>query len=64
MSGEEQIINKVANSALITFNLEDYYEPGDRILLDIKDQLYEGLVLREKDFRDFIKIHNWASIRK
>ena len=60
MSGEEQIINKVANSALITFNLEDYYEPGDRILLDIKDQLYEGLVLREKDFRDFIKNHNWA----
>ena len=60
MSGEEQIINKVANSALITFNLEDYYEPGDRVLLDIKDQLYEGLVLREKDFRDFIKIHNWA----
>ena len=60
MSGEEQIINKVANSALITFNLEDYYEPGDRILLDIKDQLYEGLILREKDFRDFIKIHNWA----
>jgi hypothetical protein len=60
MSGEEQIINKVANSALITFNLEDYYEPGDRVLLDIKDQLYEGLVLREKDFRDFIKIHNWT----
>ena len=60
MSGEEQIINKVANSALITFNLEDYYESGDRILLDIKDQLYEGLLLREKDFRDFIKNHNWA----
>jgi hypothetical protein len=60
MSGEEQIINKVANSALITFNLEDYYETGDRILLDIKDQLYEGLILREKDFRDFIKIHDWT----
>ena len=60
MSGEEQIINKVANSALITFNLEDYYESGERILLDIKDQLYEGLLLREKDFRDFIKNHNWA----
>lgn len=59
MSGEEQIINKVANSALITFNLEDYYESGDRVLLDIKDQLYEGLVLREKDFRDFIKSHHW-----
>ena len=60
MKEEEQIINKVANSALITFNLEDYYEPGDRVLLDIKDQLYEGLILREKDFRDFIKNHNWG----
>ena len=58
---EEEIINKVANSSLITFNLEDYYEPGERILMDIKDQLYEGLVLREKDLRDFIKNHNWAS---
>ncbi|HEX6223831.1 MAG TPA: DUF2480 family protein [Chryseolinea sp.] len=60
MKEEEQIINKVANSALITFNLEDYYEPGERILLDIKDQLYEGLILREKDFRDFIKNHDWT----
>ena len=60
MKEEEQIINKVANSALITFNLEDYYEPGDRVLLDIKDQLYEGLILREKDFRDFIKNHDWT----
>jgi Protein of unknown function (DUF2480) len=60
MNRDEQIINKVANSALTTFNLEDYYESGDRISLDIKDQLYEGLVLREKDFRDFIKNHNWS----
>src|SRR5918993_1344934 len=60
MNEGEQIINKVANSALATFNLEDYYEPGDRTLLDIKDQLYEGLLLREKDFRDFIKTHHWA----
>jgi len=63
MNEEEQIINKVANSALVTFNLEDYYEPGDRILLDIKEQLYEGLLLREKDFRDFIKNHNWAQYK-
>lgn len=61
MDGEEQIINKVANSSLITFNLEDYYEHGERVLLDIKDQLYEGLLLREKDFRDFIKTHDWAA---
>jgi hypothetical protein len=61
MREENEIINKVANSSLITFNLEDYYEPGERILLDIKDHLYEGLVLREKDLRDFIKNHPWAS---
>src|SRR5688572_12905581 len=60
MNGEEKIINKIANSALVTFDLETYYEPGDRILLDIKDQLYEGLVLREKDFREFIKNHDWT----
>jgi len=56
---QDQIINKVAASTLITFDLEQYYRPGERVLLDIKDQLYEGLVLREQDFRNFIKGHNW-----
>ena len=60
---EDQIINKVAASALITFDLEHYYRPGERVLLDIKDQLFEGLVLREKDFRSFIKSHNWEDYR-
>ncbi|SKC71437.1 DUF2480 family protein [Ohtaekwangia koreensis] len=59
METQDQIINKVASSALITFNLEEYYQNGDRILLDIKDQLYQGLILKEKDFRDFIKAHDW-----
>lgn len=53
------IVNRVASSALVSFDLEAYYEPGDRIVLDIADQLYEGLILREKDFRDFIKNHDW-----
>src|SRR5687767_15935207 len=61
MKQEDEIINKVSNSALITFDLEEYYEAGDRVLLDIKDQLYEGLILKEKDFREFIKTHNWSS---
>ena len=60
MNESEQIINKVANSALVTFDLEDFFEPGERILLDIKDQLYEGLLLREKPFREFIKGHDWS----
>ena len=60
MEAQDQIVNKVANSSLITFNLEEYYVQGDRILLDIKDQLYQGLILKEKDFRDFIKTHDWS----
>jgi hypothetical protein len=56
-----EIINRVSNSAIITFDLEGYYEKGDRLLLDIKDQLYEGLILKEKDFREFIKTYNWSA---
>jgi hypothetical protein len=56
---QKEIVNKVASSGLITFNLEDYYLAGDRVLIDIKDLLFEGLILKEKDFRNHIKQHNW-----
>jgi hypothetical protein len=56
----EEIINRIANSKLVTFNLEDYYPEGERVLFDIKDWLFEGFVLREKDFRDAVKQHDWA----
>jgi len=56
---EEEIINRVANSKLVTFDLEDYYPKGSRITLDIKDWLQEGIVLREKDFREQVKNHEW-----
>lgn len=58
---QDQIINKVATSALVTFDLEHYYEPGERVLLDIKDQLFQELILKEKDFREFIRQHNWSN---
>ena len=54
-----EIINRVANSKLVTLDLEDYYPEGDRILLDMQNWLYEGLVLREQDFREIIKNHDW-----
>ena len=57
MDGE--IINRVANSKLVVLDLEDYYPKGERKLLDIKDWLYEGFVLREKEFREYIKQHDW-----
>ena len=56
---EGEIVNRVANSKLVTFDLEALYPAGDRILLDIKDWLYEGLILREKEFRDFVSNHHW-----
>jgi hypothetical protein len=56
----DEIINRVANSKLVTINLEDYYPKGRRVLLDIKDWLYEGFVLREKDFRDRAKTFDWV----
>lgn len=56
---ESTIINKVANSALITFDLENYYPQGERVIYDIKTNLYQGLILREKEFRDFLASHDW-----
>ena len=56
----EEIINRVAQSQLITIDLEDYYPKEERVLLDIKDWLFEGIVLREKEFRTFIEEHDWS----
>ena len=56
----KEIINKVANSKLITFDLEEYYPEGKRHLLDIKNWLYQGLFLKEKDFRTNINNFDWT----
>lgn len=56
----DEIINKVARSPLQTFNLEEFYTPGERILFDIADQLFQGLILKEKDFRDFVQSNDWS----
>jgi len=57
---QDEIINRVANSKLITIDLEDFYPKGSRVLFDIKDWLYEGFVLREKEFRTHVKNHDWS----
>lgn len=56
----EEIVNRVANSALEVFDLEDYYRKGMRTQIDLSQWLYEGFLLREKDFRESLKIHDWA----
>ncbi|TKK71545.1 DUF2480 family protein [Ilyomonas limi] len=48
---ETMIKNKVAESGIVTIDLEDFYPKGDIVLFDIKDYLFMGLILKEKDFR-------------
>lgn len=59
----DEIINKVANSGLITIDLEEFYPKGERVLFDIKPLLFHELILKEKDFREFIKQHDWSQYK-
>lgn len=63
MGSSGEIVNKVAASTLVVFDLAEYYQPGDRILLDLKESLYQGIILKEKDFREFIRNHNWPAYK-
>jgi hypothetical protein len=51
----EGFINKVEESGLITINLEDYYPSEEIVLFDLKDYLFMGLILKEKEFREALK---------
>ena len=55
-----ELVNKVAQSGLISFDLGEYYHAGERVEYDIKENLFHGLILKEKDFREFIKNHDWS----
>ena len=56
----DEIINKVSNSKLITLDLEKLYPEGERVLFDIKDWLFDQIILKEKDFRASVKSHDWS----
>lgn len=55
-----QIINRVEQSGLISIDLEDIYDTRERVIIDLKDLLFQGIALREKDFREFIKNEDWS----
>ncbi|WP_288955841.1 DUF2480 family protein [uncultured Polaribacter sp.] len=59
----EEIINRVANSKLKTFDLEEIYPEGKRVLFDIKDWLFQEIILKETDFRTSVKNHNWSQYK-
>ncbi|WP_017256917.1 DUF2480 family protein [Pedobacter arcticus] len=60
MEIQENIVNKVALSGLVTFDLAELHHAGERVVYDIVDNLFQGLMLREKDFREFVKNHDWT----
>lgn len=56
----EEIVNRVATSALVSIDLEEYLDRGEHVIFDLKDVLFQGMILREKDFRAFLKSHDWS----
>lgn len=56
---EQPIVNRVAKSKIQTFDLEKIYPHGERVALDISQWLYKGFVVKEKEFRESLKKHNW-----
>ena len=59
----DEIVNKVANSVLEVFDLEDYYPSGIRTQLDISQWLLDGFLLKEKDFREALKNNDWSQFQ-
>jgi hypothetical protein len=57
------IVNRVAESGLITIDLEEFYPQAGVTVFDISRHLHQGLLLREKDFREFIKTHDWSAYK-
>ncbi len=54
-----ELINRVANSGLITLNLEHDFPIDEIDVFDVKDYLFHGLILKEKDFRIALKEYDW-----
>jgi hypothetical protein len=59
----EEIVNKVAGSGIVNIDLEEFYTEGERIIFDIKPHLFQELILKEKPFREFIKLNDWSLYR-
>lgn len=55
-----ELINRVASSPLVSLNMEDFYPQEERVLFDVSDFMEQGLVLREKAFREALKAVDWT----
>ena len=61
MSTDKPLVNRVKKSPLINLNLETYYPEVSIVEFDLKDFLFKGLILREKEFRSALKDLNWSA---
>ncbi len=59
-----EIINKVKESGLIQMDLADFKPREEFVGIDLAQQLWQGLILKERDFRNWIKTENWEQYRK
>lgn len=59
----DAIVNKVAESGLITLDLENYFPKGETVVFDMKDYLFMGMILKEKEFRESLKSLEWEKFR-
>ncbi len=57
---DQTLVNRVAQSGLVTLDLEELYPAGAIVPFDLKDYLFMGLILKEKDFREALKAHDWS----
>lgn len=54
------LVNRVASSGLTTINLEDFFPQEELKIFDLKDYLFMELILKEKDFREALRAHDWT----
>jgi len=57
---EDLIVNKVAESGLITLDLEAFYPKEETAVFDLKEHLFMGMILKEKDYREALKNLDWS----
>lgn len=58
-----EIVNRVASSAILSVDMEEFYPQEERLVFDLKPYLFQELILREKDFRQALKELDWSVYR-
>jgi hypothetical protein len=59
----DEIVNKVAESGLISLDLEKFLPDEEIAFFDLKDFLFMGMILKEKDYREALKQQDWEKFR-